>query len=90
MPGGFWKDSLMAEENDIVDPEGVTPQEPVDETAGLRSALEKERADRKAFEKDAKRAKALEAELARLRESTQTEAEKAIAKAREEAAAQAR
>lgn len=80
----------MAEDNDIVDPEGVTPDEPVDETAGLRSALEKERADRKAFEKDAKRAKALEAELAKLRESTQTEAEKAVAKAREEAAAQAR
>jgi hypothetical protein len=80
----------MAEENDIVEPEGVTPQEPIDETAGLRSALEKERADRKAFEKDAKRVKGLEAELAKIREANQSESEKAIAKAREEAAAQAR
>jgi hypothetical protein len=64
--------------------------EVVDETAGLRSALEKERADRKAFEKQAKaNAKAAE-ELERYKQASLTEQERAIAKARDEAAAQTR
>lgn len=66
-------------------PEGETPavEKPKgeDDLAGLRSALDKERADRKAFEKDAKRAKSLEAELAKIREADQSETEKATSRA---------
>ncbi|MGW4663188.1 hypothetical protein [Streptosporangium sandarakinum] len=81
----------MADDITETGADGGMPEEtPVDELTGLKTALDKERADRKTFEKEAKRAKALEAELAKLREAGQTEAEKAIAKAREEAAAQAR
>ncbi|MEV6159410.1 hypothetical protein AB0L53_54670 [Nonomuraea sp. NPDC052129] len=60
--------------------QGETPKGE-DDLAGLRSALEKERADRKAYEKDAKRARSLEAELAKIREADQSETEKATSRA---------
>lgn len=72
--------------------EGATPEggQVEDEATGLRKALERERADRKAFEKQAKaNAKAAE-ELERYRQASLTEQEKAVAKAREEGYAQGR
>lgn len=87
-----WKDSLMAEEDTTIDggAEGGTPEQDVDELAGLRSALEKERADRKTFEKQARANAKAAQELERYKQESLSEQEKAIVKAREEAAAQAR
>jgi hypothetical protein len=80
----------MADEITETATEDETSEEQVDELAGLRSALAKERTASKTLAKEAKRAQVLEAELAKVREANQTEGEKAITKAREEAAAQAR
>ncbi len=55
-----------------------------DETAGLKSALDKERTARKAAETDAKRATALEKELSDLKSANQSEQEKAVESARKE------
>jgi hypothetical protein len=54
-----------------------------------KKALEQERAARKAAEKDAKRARELEAELNKLREDQMSEQEKAVNAARKEGAAEA-
>lgn len=72
-------------ENTPADGETPDATAPVDELAGLKSALEKERDARKAAEKDAKRARDLETELAKLRETSLTDAEKALDAARREA-----
>lgn len=55
-----------------------------------KKALAEERAARKAAEKEAKRAKTLEAELEKFREDAMSEQERAIATARKEAADEAR
>jgi hypothetical protein len=62
-----------------------------DDTLGEpgKKALEQERAARKAAEKEAKRAKDLQAELDRLREDQMSEQEKAVTQARKEGAAEA-
>lgn len=61
-----------------------------DELAGLKNALASERDKRKTAERQAKRVKALEAELTAVREQSMSEAEKQLAKATAEAADTAR
>lgn len=63
--------------------ETTTTTETVDETAGLKSALEKERAARKEAEKAAKEGKEAAAKLAELEDGNRSEIEKATAKAAE-------
>lgn len=65
-------------------PPADTTTATAEDIAGLKSALAKEREGRKAALLEAKRVGELEAELAKFREASQTEAEKALDAARKE------
>lgn len=68
-----------------IPPQGETPEaKQPDDLTGLRSALEKERENRKVFEKEAKRVKSLEAQLAEFQKAQMTETEKLVEQARTE------
>lgn len=69
-------------------PPADTPS--AEDIAGLKSALAKEREGRKAAQLEAKRVSELEAELAKFREASQTEAEKTLEAARKETEAAVR
>lgn len=80
-----------SDEQPAVPQDEPAPEPDQDEPLGDagKKALAQERAARKAAEKDAKRAKDLEAELSKLREDQMSEQERAVNQARKEGAAEA-